>query len=139
MDFIRKITNSRKSLLAKKAKENLLFTRRNIRINPEIEYDAGGIYAYIEVWFNPVKKFGIKLRGDDVVNVYAYLTPYKNDVEVRYIIHRYDGRAEDEQAYEGLTESEKVLIRQMADEVNLKETGKNVDANWFSVFCDVYR
>lgn len=128
-----------KSNQNRRCDKNLLFTRKNIGINGEIEYDGEGIHAYIEVWFNPEKKFGIKLRGDDYINVYAYMAAYKDDVDVRYIIHRCDGRVEDEQIYNGLTQDEKALIRDMVNEVSMKKTGKNVDSNWFAVFCDAYR
>jgi hypothetical protein len=98
-----------------------------------------GTFVYIEVWFNAEKKFGVKLRGDDSINVYAYLPAYEKNVRVSYVIHRGDGRIEDEQVYRGLTRGEKTLIREMADIVSMEETGKSVESNWFGVFCDVYR
>ena len=138
IQYIKAIINPIKLNQKLRRETNLLFTRKNIRIDKELDFDGNGIHAYIEVWFDPEKKFGIKLRGDDTINVYAYLTAFKSDVTLSYIIHRSDGRVETEQVYDGLTEDEKTLIREMVNEVSMKETGKNVDLNWFSVFCDIY-
>lgn len=109
-----------------------IFTRNNICLDREIIYDGDEANAYIEVWFDAEKKFGIKLEDDDSVNVYAHLSPYGNDVKVTYIIHYADGSIEDEQVYTSLTKGEKKLIRKMADEVSLKETGMTVNENWFA-------
>ena len=109
-------------------KNGLLFTRDNIRIDREYEYHGKGIYVYIEVWFDPRKKFNIKLFGDDTVNVYAYLPPNSDDVKLTYIIHRGDGLVEDEQIYDFLTQDEKALIREMANEINLAETDMTINA-----------
>jgi len=124
-----KIIQSLKRLLRKKIRKNeLLFTRNNIRIDYEFEYYDKGIFVYIEVWFDPEKKFGIKLYDDDTVNVYAYLPPNSDDVQVSYIIHRGDGCIEDEQIYNGLTQGEKILIREMVNEVTLRETKMTIEA-----------
>ena len=108
-------------------KSGLLFTRDNIRIDYEFEYYDKGMLVYIEVWFDPEKKFGIKLYDDDTVNVYAYLPPNSNDVKLTYIIHRGDGKVEDEQIYDVLTDGEKALIREMANEVSLAETKMTIE------------
>ena len=115
-------------------KSGLLFTRNNIRIDYEFEYYDKGMFVYIEVWFDPEKKFHIKLYGDDTINVYAYLPPNSNDVKLTYIIHRGDGRVEDEQIYDALTQDEKALIREMANEVSLAETEMTIDA-----YCEYCR
>ena len=126
-----KIINCFKKLLHKWRREKgYLFTRDNIRIDYEIEYYDKSIHLYIEVWFDPEKKFGIKLYGDDTVNVYAFLPPDSDDVQLTYIIHRGDGRIEDEQIYDALTQDEKVLIREMANEVSLAETKMTIDENY---------
>ena len=108
-------------------KSGLLFTRDNIRIDYEFEYYDKGIFVYIEVWFDPEKKFHIKLYDDDTVNVYAYLPPNSDDVKLTYIIHRSDGRVEDEQTYDALTQDEKALIRELANKVSLTETKMTID------------
>ena len=115
-------------------KSGLLFTRDNIRIDYEFEYCDKGMIVYIEVWFDPEKKFHIKLYDDDTVNVYAYLPPNSKDVKLTYIIHRGDGRVEDEQTYNALTQDEKNLIREMANEVSLAETKMTIDS-----YCEYCR
>ena len=117
-------------------KSGLLFTRDNIRIDYEFEYCDKGMIVYIEVWFDPEKKFHIKLYDDDTVNVYAYLPPNSNDVKLTYIIHRSDGRVEDEQTYDALTQDEKALIRELANEVSLAETAMTIDA--YCEYCRKY-
>ena len=126
-----KIINGFKWLLRKKRRDNrLLFTRDNIRIDYEIEYCDKGICLYIEVWFDPEKKFGIKLYDEDSVNVYAFLPADSDDVQITYIVHHGDGRIEDEQIYDALTQGEKSLIREMANEVSLTETKMTIEENY---------
>ena len=126
-----KIISGFKKLLHKRRRDNgYLFTRDNIRIDYEIEYCSQGIHLYIEVWFDPEKKFGIKLYDEDTVNVYAFLPPDSDDVQVVYIVYRGDGRVEDEQIYDALTQSEKALIREMANEVSLAETKMTIEENY---------
>ena len=129
--MFKKIISGFKKLLYKRRRDNgYLFTRDNIRIDYEIEYCGKGIYLYIEVWFDPEKKFGIKLYDEDTVNVYAFLPPDSDDVQVAYIVHRGDGRVEDEQIYDALTQNEKILIREMANEVSLTETKMTIEENY---------
>ena len=124
-----KMIQGLKWLISKRVRTSgLLFTRNNIHIDYDFEYYNKGIFVYIEVWFDPKKKFGIKLYDDDTVNVYAYLPTNSDDVQVSYIIHRGDGRIEDEQIYNSFTKSEKILIREMANEVTLKETKMTIEA-----------
>jgi hypothetical protein len=139
MELVKKITDSRRWLFARKERRTIEFTCENTKISREIEYDGMGIYVYLDVGFNPAKKFNIRLYGDDYVNVYAFLTPYSGEVQIRYAVHRYDGHVEKERVYEDLTQGEKALIRQMANEISLKKTERNVNAKWFDIFCDVYR
>lgn len=115
-----------------KRDKSLLFTCENIRIDHDIDYGDKEIVAYVEVWFDAEAKFGIKLREDEYVNVYAVLSPYTDDLRVDYIIYRYTGRPDEAYTYKWLTQGEKALIREMIEEVNLRETGMTVDATWFS-------
>lgn len=117
---------------SQKRGSSLLFTRDNIRIDPDIDYGGDEIVAYVEVWFDPEAKFGTKLRDDEYVNMYACLSPYTEGLRVDYIIYRYDGRPDEQHTYAGLTQGEKDLIREMIEEVCLKETGMSVDGAWFS-------
>ena len=56
------------------------------------------------------------------------MPPNSDDVQVSYIIHRGDGCIEDEQIYNGLTQGEKILIREMVNEVTLRETKMTIEA-----------
>ena len=126
-----KIRRGFRWLLRKRVRDSgLLFTRENIRIDPEIFYENYNACAYIEVWFDPEKKFGLRLPGDDYVNVYAYMNPYTGDVRVSYVINYTDGFIDDERYFKKLTQDEKNLIREMVNEVSLTETGMSVDDNW---------
>jgi hypothetical protein len=110
-----------------------LFTRDNIKIDREIIFDDDIACAYIEAWFDTERKFGIRLPGSDYVNVYAFITPITGEVRVTYIIHRADGSIDNERPYKYLTESERALIREMVDEVCIKESGMTVDGIWFDL------
>ena len=112
---------------------SILFTRDNIRLDREIIFDDDVACAYIEVWFDAERKFGIRLTGDDYVNVYAYITPVTGEVRVTYVSHRCDGSVDNECQYTGLAESEKDLIRKMADETSLKGSGMTLDSAWFDI------
>ncbi len=128
------LMRSLRRLFKKRARDRgLMFTRDNIRIDRELDFSGDEICAYIEVWFDAEKKFGVRLPGTDYVNVYAYITPVTGGVRVTYIIYRADGSIGDERPYFGLTQSEKDLILEMAGEVSLSETGMTLDANWFSL------
>lgn len=121
-------------LLRKRIRDNgLLFSRDNIRIDRDFEFVDGEACAYIEVWFDPEKKFGLWLPGDDYVNVYAFITPFSSEVRVVYIIQYADGSNDDERIFRGLTQDEKSLILEMVNEVSLVETGMTIDENW----CDL--
>ncbi len=118
-------------LLRKRIRDSgLLFSRGNIRIDREFEFMDGEACAYIEVWFDPEKKFGLWLPGDDYVNVYAFITPFTSEVRVVYIIQYADGSNDDERTFRGLTQDEKCLILEMVNEVSLAETGMTIDENW---------
>jgi len=126
-----KIKQSLRWLLRKRVRDRgLLFTRENIRIDREIEYYDNYVCAYIEVWFDAERKFGLKLGEEDYINVYAYITPNKNEVRVTYIINYYDGFIDDERTFSALTPKEKNLILIMVNEVSLTETGLSVNDNW---------
>ena len=99
-------------------------------IDRDIDYDGDEICAYIEVWFDPDKKFGLKLGDDEYVNVYAYITPYTGKVRVTYVIYYGDDFIDDERIFTKLTPDEKNLIREMVNEVNLKETGMTINDNY---------
>jgi|GEM_PF-2684656 len=105
--------------------KNYILTRDNIKIDREIEYYDGEACVYIEVWFDVEKKFGLKLSGNENINVYAYIS--REDVRVAYVVNYTDGLVDDERPFNNLTQSEKALIREMTNEVSLSETGKTVD------------
>ena len=105
--------------------KSLLFTDKNTCvINNHIGYNHLGAYLYLKVTFDPEKKFGIKLHGGDDFNVYAYLPYNCNDVEITYAIYRSDGNTEGEKIDNGLTQDEKVFIREIAEKASIKETGR---------------
>jgi len=102
----------------------LLLSRDNIKIDWEFTHKENEVIVYIEVWFDPERKFGITMIGDDSINVYAYIS--RKDVRMTYVIKHADGTAEDEKVYEILTDAEKSLIREMANEVSLETSGKTL-------------
>lgn len=126
-----KIKRSFRWLLRKRTRDSgLLFTRDNVRIDRDIEYYENEVCAYIEVWFDAGLKFGLKLSGDEYVNVYAYIKPNTGDVRVTYVIYYADGFIDDERNFKRLTVGEKHFISEMVNEVSLKETGMSVKENW---------
>ena len=126
-----KLKCSYRWLLRKRVRDSgLLFTRNNIRIDRDIDYDGDKICAYIEVWFDPDKKFGLKLGDDEYVNVYAYITPYTGEVRVTYVIYYGDYFIDDERIFTKLTPGEKNLIREMVNETSLTETGMMINDNY---------
>lgn len=125
-------------LIRKRARDRgLLFTRDNIRIDREIIYEDDVACAYIEVWFDPERKFGLRLPGDDYVNVYAYITPDTGDVRVTYVIYYADGFIDNERTFSALTQGEMDLILEMVNEVSVAETGMTIDDNWAASKEDV--
>lgn len=105
--------------------KNYILTRDNIKIDCEIDYYYGEACVYIEVWFDVEKKFGLKLSGDEYVNVYAYIS--NDDVRIAYVINYTDGLVDGERHFNKLIQSEKDIIREMANEISLAETGKTID------------
>jgi len=121
-------------LLRKRVRDSgLLFTRENIRIDRDIDYSDDYICAYIEVWFNAERKFGLKLKDEEYVNIYANITPNTDKIRVTYIIYYADGFIDDERKFTALTQEEKNLILIMVNETSLKETGMSVNANRYNL------
>ena len=106
------------------------FTRDNICIDREIDYEDDIVLAYVEVWFDAEKKFGIRLLDGDYVNVYAHITPDTGDLWITYIVCHTDGNTDNECVYTSITEKERDLIWEMVNEISLKETGMTVNQNW---------
>jgi len=132
-----KIKQNIRWLLRKRIRDlGLLFTRNNIRIDREIDYDDDYICAYIEV--DPERKFGLKLGEEEYVNVYAFINPDTGDVRVEYVIYYADGFIDSGRKFTALTQDEKNLILAMADEVSLTETGMAVKENWTTLINDDY-
>jgi len=126
-----KIKRSLRWLMRKRVSDSgLLFTCDNVRIDREILYEDYKACAYIEVWFDPERKFGLRLGNEEYVNVYAYIAPYTGDVRVTYVIYYADGFVGNEHAFGGLTQGEKDLIIDMANEASLTETGMTIDENY---------
>ena len=134
-----KIERSFRWLLRKRVRDSgLLFTRNNIRIDRDIDYCNDYACAYLEVWFDPERKFGLKLCEDEYVNVYAFITPNTGDVRVAYVIYYADGFVDNERQFTALTQEEKNLILTMVNEVSLKETGMSVKTYWSKLIDDDY-
>jgi hypothetical protein len=126
-----------KWLLRKRGRDrSLLFSRKNIRIDRDLDYSAGEICAYIEVWFDPEKKFGLRLYDDDSVNVYALIKPESGDIRLIYIIHYADGYIDDVRSFRALTQEEKALIKTMVEEVSPMETGMSVKDHWLALMAE---
>jgi len=118
-------------LLRKRVRDSgLLFSRDNIRIDREIEYYDNYVCAYIEVWFDAERKFGLKLGDENYVNVYAYINPDTGKLFITYVIYYGDGFIDNERKITALTQEEKNLIITMVNEVSLTETGLSVNDNW---------
>ena len=107
-----------------------VFSRSNISIDRDIACDGGLVCLYVKAWFEPGRKFGLRLYGDDYINIYAYILPDTGDVRVTYVIHYTDGLIDAERPYMALTKDERKLIRVMADEVSLEESGMTVRQCW---------
>jgi hypothetical protein len=134
-----KIKQNIRWLLRKRIRDRgLLFTRDNIRIDREIDHDDDYACAYIEVWFDPEKKFGLKLGEEEYVNVYAFINSDTGDVRVEYVIYYADGFIDSGRKFTALTQDEKNLILAMVDEVSLTETGMSVKENWTTLINDNY-
>jgi hypothetical protein len=126
-------------LLRKRVRDSgLLFTRDNIHIDREIDYENDYICAYIEVWFDAERKFGLKLGEEEYVNVYAVINPHTSDVRLEYVIYYGDGFLDSGRTFKKLTQDEKNLILTMTDEVSLRETGMTVKENWVNLMNDDY-
>jgi len=125
-----KFRHSLRWLLRKRVRDRgLLFTRDNIRIDRDIEYSADSVCAYIEVWFDAEKKFGLKLGDEDYVNVYADVSAYTGDIRLTYIIYYADGHIDGGHKFKKLTPEEKTLILEMVNEVSMSETGMSIYGN----------
>lgn len=134
MKILREIRRKIRWLFRKRRRDrSLLFTRDNIRIDRDIDYDENGACAYIEVWFDAERKFGLWLPDEDYVNVYAFLNLRTGEMKVCYIIYYADDDIDGEYKYKGLTQGEIDLIRELMEEVSLKETGISVKSNWLIV------
>jgi len=132
-----KIKRGFRWLLRKRVRDRgLLFSRDNIRIDREIDYYEDYICAYIEVWFDAERKFGLKLGDEEYVNVYACITPNTGEVSVIYIIYYADGFIDDDRKFTALTPEEKNLIMSMVNETSLTETGLSVNDNWNDLIND---
>jgi hypothetical protein len=73
----------------------------------------------------------LHLPGDDYVNVYAYINPDTGDVYVTYVICYADGSIDNEHKCKGLTQGEKALIREMVNEVSLRDTMMTAEDYWY--------
>jgi hypothetical protein len=124
-------------LLRKRGRDRgLLFSRNNIRIDRDLDYSANEVCAYIEVWFNPEKKFGLRLYYDDSIDVYAIINPETGDLRLIYIIHYADGGIDDVRLFRALTQEEKAVIKTMVEEVSLIETGMSVKDHWLALMAE---
>ena len=66
-------------------KENLELERDDIRVDDEMEVDCDigqQITAYIETWFDPVRKFGLPtdLQEGEWLNMYAKYNPFADTI-----------------------------------------------------------
>ncbi len=57
-----------------------------VDVDIQISDDGKKLEAYLETWFDVEKKFKIKLKENDWVNLYAILNPKTNHLKMIYFI-----------------------------------------------------
>lgn len=60
----------------------------DICADTEFTFDADGITAYIETWFDVERRFGIELNGDDSVDIYATIQPETGNMTAEVVMKR---------------------------------------------------
>lgn len=113
------------------------FTRGNIEIDRDIEFEFNRITAYVGVWFDPDAKFGLQTeRNDQYINLYAFYDPIHNGLSMEYIIwETYTNECSDGIPY-APTPQEKNLIIEMMNEVCVREDGMSMKEQWLSFMND---
>ena len=75
-------------------KENLELERSDIVVDRDMEVDCDigqEITAYLEVWFDVDKKFGLRINDDDTwLNLYAKYNPFEDTLRLECEISRSD-------------------------------------------------
>ena len=102
--------------------------RSNIRVDPDIEVcqeDEEGAYlcAYLEIWFDAERKFGLHLSDDAWVNLYAMYEPVKGSLNLAYYIDA-DFSVSDPVLYIP-TDKERQIITMLIEEKCREVSGKS--------------
>ena len=108
-------------------KDNLELERSDIRVDRDIQIDPDNsfhLYVYLEIWFDPIKKFDlIPWEDDDTsLDLYAIYNPTTDYLMCEYVIK--SGNGDREYELYAPTENEAKLIKEMIAETIMDEYGK---------------
>ena len=114
-------------------KDNLELERHNLAVDREMEVDEDigqEITAYLEIWFDVDKKFGLHINDEDGtwLNMYAKYNPFEDTLRIECEISRDQGSEYFD--YEP-TKNEATLIKEMIAEKIRQEHGETPQE-----FCD---
>jgi hypothetical protein len=97
-------------------------TAENLDIDGVLCIEGDHVNAYLGVWFNADKRFGLQTEGkDSYINLYADYYPEDGSLSVYYILHDTDGTEREPVSATGLTDFERETILKLMRDAGLEE------------------
>ncbi len=115
-------------------KENNDFERNDLEIEWDMQIDDDDphkIIAYVEIWCDIKRKFGLSLEENAVLDMYAAYNPFDDTLKLDCVIDYDDDDIENERFEYVPTDNEKQLIKDM-----IAEKIKYVHGQTPQEFCD---
>ena len=99
-----------------------LMTKDNIAVDSELIIEDDHVNAYISIWFDADKRFGLETADtDEYINLYADYYPADGRLDVYYIHRGADGEEIATKSFDDLTAGEKDLIIQLMKNEGMDE------------------
>jgi hypothetical protein len=97
-------------------------TAENLDIDDELIIDEDHVNAYLGMWFDADKRFGLQTEGTDAyINLYADYYPENGSLNVYYILHDSDGAGREPVPVSDLTDFERETILRLMRDAGLEE------------------
>jgi hypothetical protein len=97
-------------------------TAENLEVDGELIMEGDRVGAYLGVWFNADRRFGIQTEGTDAyISLYADFYPADGSLGVYYILHDTDGTEREPVPVTDLTGSERETILKLMRDAGLEE------------------
>ena len=97
----------------------------DICADTDFTFDTDGITAYIGTWFDVERRFGIRLKGDDSVDMYAAIQPETGNMTAEIVIKRAQEQKRERRSVR-LFPCEQQLIGKEMESISKEISGMNL-------------